>query len=97
MAPVECRQCGARVLARKSSWAQTSIQWDAESSAACVERHVAGAFSDAAMRHCSQLRESIRSAAELDRFIGPVRCASPVCPRRSAARASRRCRSRRVG
>lgn len=64
MAPVECRQCGARVLARKSSWAQTSIQWDAESSAACVERHAAGVLSDTAMQHCSQLRESIWAAAE---------------------------------
>ncbi|WP_230993540.1 carbohydrate ABC transporter permease [Streptomyces endocoffeicus] len=33
----------------------------------------------------------------LDRFIALVRFASPVCPRRSSARASRRCRSRRVG
>ncbi len=64
MAPVECRQCGARVLARKSSWAQTSIQWDAESSAACVERHAADALSGEAMRQCSELRESIRAAAE---------------------------------
>lgn len=39
-------------------------EYIAESRAACVERHAAGALSDAAMRDCSQLRESIRSAAE---------------------------------
>ena len=38
MVPVACRRCGARVLARKSSWNQTSVQWDAEASARCLER-----------------------------------------------------------
>ncbi|MEV5647363.1 ferredoxin [Nocardia sp. NPDC052254] len=64
MEPIGCRHCGARVLARKSSWAQTSIQWDAASTAACVERHAASTLSEAGMRHCSQLRESIWAAAE---------------------------------
>lgn len=64
MVPVACRQCGARVLARKSSWAQTSIQWDAESTAACMERRAAGALSDTTVRPCSQVHESIRAAAE---------------------------------
>ncbi|MEU6558335.1 ferredoxin [Nocardia nova] len=64
MAPVGCRRCGARVLVRKSSWAQTSIQWDAASTAACLERHAASTLSDAGLRHCSQLRESIWAAAE---------------------------------
>ena len=31
-------RCGARVLARKSSWNQTSVQWNAEASARCQER-----------------------------------------------------------
>ncbi|WP_227982589.1 ferredoxin [Nocardia spumae] len=64
MAPVGCHRCGARVLARKSSRAQTSIQWDAASTAACMERHAASALSEAGMRHCSALRESIWAAAE---------------------------------
>ncbi|GAB1811078.1 ferredoxin [Mycobacterium sp. MUNTM1] len=38
MVPVACRNCGARVLARKSSWNQTSVQWNAEATARCVER-----------------------------------------------------------
>jgi hypothetical protein len=38
MVPVACGRCGASVLARKSSWNQTSVQWDAEASARCVER-----------------------------------------------------------
>ncbi|HEX5256159.1 MAG TPA: ferredoxin [Mycobacterium sp.] len=38
MVPVACRNCGARVLARKSSWNQTSVQWNADATARCVER-----------------------------------------------------------
>jgi nitrogenase subunit NifH len=33
-----CRRCAAHVLARKSSWNQTSVQWNADASAACLER-----------------------------------------------------------
>jgi DNA-directed RNA polymerase subunit RPC12/RpoP len=42
MAPVTCRNCGARVLVRKSSWNQTSVQWNADASARCSERIVYG-------------------------------------------------------
>jgi hypothetical protein len=38
MVPLACRRCGAGVLVRKSSWNQTSVQWDAEASARCIER-----------------------------------------------------------
>jgi hypothetical protein len=38
MVPVACRRCEACVLARKSSWNQTSVQWNAEASALCLER-----------------------------------------------------------
>ncbi len=38
MVPVACRRCGACVLARKSSWNQTSVQWNAAASAQCDER-----------------------------------------------------------
>ncbi|MEV5835415.1 ferredoxin [Nocardia sp. NPDC052112] len=64
MVPVRCRQCAATVLARKSSWSQTSVQWDAQSSAACVERHTASTFSAHPLPYCSQLRESLWAAAE---------------------------------
>ena len=38
MVALDCRRCGAAVLARKGSWNQTSVQWNAEASAACVQR-----------------------------------------------------------
>ena len=38
MVLVCCRRCAAHVLARKSSWNQTSVQWNADASAACLER-----------------------------------------------------------
>ena len=38
MVPVACHRCGACVLARKSSWNQTSVQWNADAMARCVER-----------------------------------------------------------
>lgn len=65
MAPVTCRECGARVLARKSSWNQTSVQWDAGALARCVERREAERL---AGHHrgpfvaCSALRDSIQGA-----------------------------------
>ena len=65
MVPVACRICGARVLARKSSWNQTSVQWDADASARCVERREADRI---AVHHrgpflvCSALRDSIEAA-----------------------------------
>jgi hypothetical protein len=42
MAPVTCRNCGARVLVRKSSWNQTSVQWNADASKRCSERNLHG-------------------------------------------------------
>jgi hypothetical protein len=66
MVPVTCRRCGASVLARKSSWNQTSVQWDAEASARCLERREAENLPAYAGRSlflaCSALRESIVEA-----------------------------------
>jgi hypothetical protein len=66
MRPVECRRCSARVEVRKSSWQQTSVQWDAAATAACQERPGAqplpgpnGDFFES----CSALQESIQEAA----------------------------------
>ena len=68
MVPVACRNCGARVLARKSSWNQTSVQWNADATARCAERArgrphrrspVAGLF-----LACSALRDSIEAAVQ---------------------------------
>jgi hypothetical protein len=66
MVPVVCRNCGARVLARKSSWNQTSVQWNGEATARCVERAEAQKVSGHADRGvflvCSALSESITDA-----------------------------------
>ncbi|MGB8390269.1 ferredoxin [Mycobacterium sp.] len=66
MMPVACRDCGARVLARKSSWNQTSVQWNADATARCAERAEAQKISAHAGRGvflaCSALGESILDA-----------------------------------
>lgn len=38
LVPVACRRCETDVLVRKSSWNQTSVQWNAEASSRCLER-----------------------------------------------------------
>jgi hypothetical protein len=66
MMPVTCRNCGARVLARKSSWNQTTVQWNADATARCAERAEAQEMSGHASRGvflvCSALSESILDA-----------------------------------
>jgi hypothetical protein len=66
MMPVACRACGARVLARKSSWNQTSVQWNADATARCAERAQARKLvapeSRGVFLVCSVLRESILDA-----------------------------------
>jgi hypothetical protein len=62
MRPVECGQCGARVLARKASWEQTSVQWDTAAMAACLERR-ATAPGPGGFPGCTALRGSITRAA----------------------------------
>jgi hypothetical protein len=66
MVPVACRGCGARVLARKSSWNQTSVQWNADATARCAERAEAQQILLHAGRGvflaCSALGESIMDA-----------------------------------
>jgi hypothetical protein len=66
MLPVTCRACGAEVLARKSSWQQTSVQWDAAALARCPQRHAAQQLLAHGGRgvfvSCSELRDSIRQA-----------------------------------
>jgi hypothetical protein len=66
MMPVACRTCGAWVLARKSSWNQTSVQWNAEATARCAERREAQQISAPGSRGvflaCSALSESIIDA-----------------------------------
>jgi hypothetical protein len=65
MEPVACRSCAAHVLVRKSSWNQTSVQWNADATARCTERieaeRVAGHHRGPFLV-CSALRDSIEAA-----------------------------------
>jgi hypothetical protein len=66
MVPVSCRRCGASVSARKSSWNQTTVQWNAEASVRCLERREAENLSAHSARGlflaCSALTDSIVDA-----------------------------------
>ena len=66
MVPVQCRRCAATVLARKSSWHQTSVQWSAAAYAECAERCEADKLAAHGTRStflaCSALRSSIDDA-----------------------------------
>lgn len=66
MQPVTCGTCGALVEARKSSWDQTSIQWNDAALAACVERRASSPRpgpNGATFTGCAALRDAIREAA----------------------------------
>ncbi|TEA06870.1 ferredoxin [Mycobacteroides salmoniphilum] len=64
MVPVGCQHCGAEVLARKSSWQQTSVQWNAEAESRCPQRRdCTGLF-----LVCPELRGSILAAARNGRL-----------------------------
>ena len=66
MAPVRCIRCAAGVRVRKSSWNQTSVQWDAEAMAGCRERadvqRLAAYEGQGLFLACSALSESIARA-----------------------------------
>ena len=61
--PVCCTHCSAKVLVRKSSWQQTSIQWDTEAMARCLERRDWEAATPRLFLVCSKLHDSIDTAA----------------------------------
>ncbi len=67
MQSVTCTACAAQVLARKSSWDQTSVQWTEQAMAACNERRQTLPPQERPNRNaflgCSALKESIREAA----------------------------------
>ncbi|PEG62421.1 ferredoxin [Mycolicibacterium boenickei] len=67
MMPVSCRSCGAVVLARKSSWQQTSVQWDAAATGLCRQRRdveaLAGLSDRGLFLGCSAMRDSVVAAA----------------------------------
>ena len=66
MVPVSCRRCGACVSARKSTWDQTSVQWNEQASTRCAERRDADELAGhgrGLFLGCSALRESLMAAA----------------------------------
>lgn len=69
MTPVRCRECGTTVRARKASWEQTSIQWNATAMAECAERRACADARNGAgpatarFATCHALRDSIDRAA----------------------------------
>ena len=65
MVPVVCGACGAEVMARKSSWQQTSVQWNREAASRCVQRRELDSLqrTDGPFLVCFKLRDSIENAA----------------------------------
>lgn len=67
MQPVACAACGAEVLARKSSWDQSTLQWTTAALERCAERRMTTGRSDRPNRNafpgCAALRSSVREAA----------------------------------
>jgi hypothetical protein len=84
MTPVECQRCHATVRVRKSSWQQTSVQWDEAGARTCPERR--SSLSDGGIREadfftCAGLRESIAQAAlsgAIPMPEGSVSCGGPA-------------------
>lgn len=72
MQPVPCATCGAEVLARKSSWDQSTVQWNAAALAQCLERRTTPTSSTRPNRNafpgCSALRDTVRAAAVAGRL-----------------------------
>ncbi len=63
--PVECRECGAVVLAAKFSVQHTSVQWDVAGVRQCTEfaRRAAVGEQTPLIERCDAMRASIETAA----------------------------------
>jgi len=74
MTAVQCRRCATQVLVRKSSWDQTSVQWNALATASCIERSTAQRLAayggHGSFLGCSELGASIADAVR--RGVLPV-------------------------
>ncbi|MGA9872885.1 MAG: hypothetical protein WBQ44_17305 [Rhodococcus sp. (in: high G+C Gram-positive bacteria)] len=60
LAPVECRACGTRVLARKNSIRHTSVEWVGRPSDTCPVFREAGG--SATQEGCPRMQDSLRHA-----------------------------------
>ncbi|WP_037810748.1 MULTISPECIES: hypothetical protein [unclassified Amycolatopsis] len=58
MQPLHCQHCEARLLVRKSTVHQTSLQWNAEAIEACAELGTSP-MPGPALAGCSRLKESL--------------------------------------
>ncbi|KAF0959986.1 MULTISPECIES: hypothetical protein [unclassified Rhodococcus (in: high G+C Gram-positive bacteria)] len=77
MQPLQCTECGARVLVQKNSWEHTSIQWDDAARSRCREIGGTGPGRPGAPREgCAALTASIARAAQAGAV--PVRDPDPV-------------------
>lgn len=66
MVPVSCHTCAARVDVRKSSWDQTTVQWQSDALTSCAERRSVGRDpgpNGTVFAGCEALRAAIREAA----------------------------------
>lgn len=75
MTPVRCATCGAGVLARKSSWQQTSVQWNADAVSRCRELGDTTPHGPS-LPGCERMREAIRDAAIAGRIPLPAEAAN---------------------
>lgn len=68
MQPLQCAECGVRVLVQKNSWEHTSIQWNEPARAGCPEMSVPDAGREgrpgAPRTGCAALAASITHAVE---------------------------------
>lgn len=72
LAPVVCGRCRAVVEVRKSTWSQTSVQWNAAAMAACAQRRQAMDLVDhgrGLFLSCSELRDSIDDAVRRGELV----------------------------
>lgn len=86
--PLTCSTCQARVEVRKASWEQTSIQWQADALAVCLEHRATskGAGPNGAVfPGCATLSRTIMEAA----VRGDVRVRDDSNPPRNTEAAPR--------
>ncbi|GAA1033318.1 MULTISPECIES: ferredoxin [Amycolatopsis] len=67
MQPLRCQHCAARLLVRKSTVHQTSLQWNAEAVEACAELG-ASPMPGPALAGCSRLKESLEAEVAAGRL-----------------------------
>lgn len=68
--PHTCATCGTRVLVKKNSWKQTSIQWTTDAALSCpvFAAQVAAGESAALLDTCEKLTVSIAESVQEGEF-----------------------------